>query len=137
MADRLFSEHFLKEGFEKMMKRIFLLGLGACALAVNAKANVDKRGALLFGDMEAESRYSVYHETDPEHISDADEIIWSFQGHAVVNGATTPEEIDQFTHIAWHEMYLKLKLLLSVQGHQPSKPQDADPAPLDPDGPVQ
>jgi hypothetical protein len=102
------------------MKRISLTILTAGALALNAKANVDERGALLFGDMEAESRYSVYHETNPEHIMDADEIIKGFQGHAIVNGAQTPEEIDQFVYIAWHEMYLKLKLLLSVQGHKPS-----------------
>ena len=40
MANRLFSEHFLKEGFEKMMKRIFLLALSIGTLAGNLKAGV-------------------------------------------------------------------------------------------------
>lgn len=101
------------------MKRILLTMLGALAVASSAQAKLDERSAKWYGSNEAQLGYSCDGWDDPEHIPNPYEIVAHLQAFAVSSGAETPEEIDQFTHIAWHEMYLKLKLLLSVAGHSP------------------
>ena len=111
------------------MKRIFLLILAAVALAGNVQAEVDQHYALICGDSWAAAEYETdldYHiQPDPEHIENAQHKIRDLQSSALMSGAQSPEEIDQFVYVAWHEMYLKLKLLISVEGHPPIAPLPA------------
>ena len=105
------------------MKRIFLLALGALALATSAKAGFREQYAISSGDIKASTIYEFNEYCDPEHIADPDGIIRGFQTDAVASywgRAETAQEIDQFVNIAWHEMYLRLKLLVSVKGHSPN-----------------
>ena len=106
------------------MKQILILLLGALACVGSAKAGVNEYYALDSGKCWAAAKYKIemqcYGSVDAEHIRDAQQTVVDLQAEAVATGARTPEEIDQYVNIAWHEMYLELKALTSVQGHKPT-----------------
>lgn len=103
------------------MKQIFLLILAAGALANNAQAYVNTDEAKSWGECTAIGYRRTFVYVDPEHIPFGAEMVAELQNKAVLYGAQTPEEIDQFVRIAWFEMYQKLKLLASVEDHKPTQ----------------
>ncbi len=104
-----------------MMKLSFLLALGALACAGSVKAAVNEEAAIQQGKAIGISFWQTFDgQIDPEHVPLDQDLIRGFQEGAVICGAETSQEIDQYVNIAWHQMYLKLKLLVSVQGHRPA-----------------
>src|ERR1700752_1546931 len=94
-----------------LMKQIFLLALGALALAtINSEAFVDSNNAQRIGDLRGRIIYAEHPNIDPKHIDDADtentananRTVEVFHDDAVRFGAENPEEIDQFVKIAWY-----------------------------------